>query len=123
VIVFGYLAKNNLHWLWLSSLMLVLQWFTDCFMVRSVGTETRAFQSGDFLWITAAGLCFYGLYFIGYSFLLTVFLAIYFPADWRVRHVYGKFVSFVRSNGEFKITYLGTARRKSASGLLYLIQF
>jgi len=31
LIAFGYLSKNNLNWLWLSSLMFALQWFTDCF--------------------------------------------------------------------------------------------
>jgi len=31
LIIFGYLAKNNFTWLWLSSLMLFLQWFTDSF--------------------------------------------------------------------------------------------
>jgi archaetidylinositol phosphate synthase len=31
LIAFGYLARGNLSWLWLSSLMLMLQWFTDCF--------------------------------------------------------------------------------------------
>ena len=42
---FGYLAayQNNLHWLWLSSLMLVLQWFT-----RSVsGGRSRREENGS----------------------------------------------------------------------------
>jgi len=31
IIIFGYLAKDNFSWLWLSSLMIFLQWFTDSF--------------------------------------------------------------------------------------------
>ena len=31
LIVFGCLARNNISWLWLSSLVLFLQWFTDSF--------------------------------------------------------------------------------------------
>lgn len=30
-IIFGYLAKENLHWLWMVSLMIVLQYITDLF--------------------------------------------------------------------------------------------
>ncbi len=31
LIIFGYFARENIHWLWLSSLMVFLQWFTDSF--------------------------------------------------------------------------------------------
>jgi len=31
LIVFGWLARISYHWLWGSSLMLFLQWFTDSF--------------------------------------------------------------------------------------------
>lgn len=31
IVLFGFLTKYSIHWLWLSSIMLVLQWFTDSF--------------------------------------------------------------------------------------------
>ena len=31
LMIFGHFAKDNINWLWLSSLMVFLQWFTDSF--------------------------------------------------------------------------------------------
>ena len=109
VILFGCLAKNNLHWLWLSSLMLVLQWFTDCFdgalgRHRDTGIPKWGFYMDHFL-----DFIFMACIFIGYSFLLDgipkniVLLLI---------PVFGAFMasSFLSfgATGEFKITYFGT---------------
>jgi phosphatidylglycerophosphate synthase len=108
LIAFGYLAKNNLHWLLLSSLMLALQWFTDCFdgalgRHRDTGIPKWGYYMDhllDFVFMCAI--------FIGYSFLLEgagkVIIYLLMP-------VFGCFMasSFLSfgATGEFKITYLG----------------
>lgn len=109
LIAFGYLAGGNLSWLWLSSLMLALQWFTDCFdgalgKFRDTGIPKWGYYMDhllDFVFICSL--------LIGYSFLVEgasktlVFLLI---------PVFGCFManSFLSfgATGEFKITYLGT---------------
>jgi phosphatidylglycerophosphate synthase len=83
LIVFGYLAQRNYNWLWLSSLMMVLQWFTDCFdgalgRFRDTGIPKWGFFMDHFL-----DFVFMCSIFIGYSFLAS----------------FG-------ATGEFKITYL-----------------
>ena len=109
LIAFGYLAKFNIHWLWLSSLMLALQWFTDCFdgalgRHRDTGIPKWGFYVDHLL-----DFAFMCSIFIGYSFLLEgtsrVILYLLIP-------VFGCFMasSFLSfgATGEFKITYLGT---------------
>lgn len=41
-IIFGYFAKDNLQWLWLVSLMIVLQYITDLLTARWEDREIRA---------------------------------------------------------------------------------
>jgi len=108
LIAFGWLAGSNLAWLWLSSLMLFLQWFTDCFdgalgKSRDTGIPKWGYYMDHFL-----DFVFMCTIFIGYSFLVEgtnrtlVFLLI---------PVFGCFMasSFLSfgATGEFKITYLG----------------
>jgi archaetidylinositol phosphate synthase len=109
LIAFGFLAKDNLAWLWLSSLMLILQWFTDCFdgalgRFRDTGIPKWGYYMDhllDFVFMCAI--------FIGYSFLIEgtsrtlVFLLIPVFGCFMV----SSFLSF-GATGEFKITYLGT---------------
>ncbi len=108
LIAFGYLANSNLVWLWLSSLMLVLQWFTDCFdgalgKFRDTGIPKWGYYMDhllDFVFMCAI--------FVGYSFLVEgpnkIFIYLLIP-------VFGLFMasSFLSfgATGEFKITYLG----------------
>jgi phosphatidylglycerophosphate synthase len=73
LILFGYYAKNNIHWLWLSSLMLVLHWFTDCFdgalgRYRDTGIPKWGFYMDHLL-----DFVLMACVFIGYSFLLDGF--------------------------------------------------
>ena len=109
LIGFGYMAKENLNWLWLSSLMLVLQWFTDCFdgalgKFRDTGIPKWGYFMDHFL-----DFVFMCSIFIGYSFLVNgtnkIFIFLLIP-------VFGSFMasSFLSfgATGEFKITYLGT---------------
>ena len=107
LIVFGYLARNNLAWLWLSSLMLFLQWFTDSFdgalgKYRDTGIPKWGYYMDHFL-----DFVFMSSVLIGYSFLLVgsskelVYLLV---------PVFGCFMlsSYLAfgATGEFKITYL-----------------
>jgi phosphatidylglycerophosphate synthase len=108
LIAFGYLAKGNLHWLWLSSLMLVLQWFTDSFdgalgRFRNTGIPKWGYYMDHLL-----DFVFMCSILVGYSFLVEgtgkTFVYLLIP-------VFGSFMasSFLSfaATGEFKITYLG----------------
>ena len=108
LIVFGYLARNNYAWLWLSSLMLVLQWFTDSFdgalgRFRDTGIPKWGYFMDHFL-----DFVFMSSIFIGYSFLVEgvskeiVYLFIVVFGGFMV----SSYLAFGATN-EFKITYLG----------------
>ena len=106
-IIFGYLARSNHSWLWLSSLMLFLQWFTDSFdgalgRFRDTGIPKWGFFMDHFL-----DFVFMSSIFIGYSFLADGFskqiILLFIP-------VFGCFMvssylAFGATN-EFKITFL-----------------
>jgi archaetidylinositol phosphate synthase len=108
LIIFGWLAKDNIHWLWLSSLMIFMQWFTDSFdgalgRYRDTGIPKWGYYMDHFL-----DYVFICSVLIGYTFLLEdqgkqiVYLLI---------PVFGCFIvssylAFGATN-EFKITFLG----------------
>ena len=108
LIILGYLGRGNHTWLWLSSLMLFLQWFTDSFdgalgRFRDTGIPKWGFFMDHFL-----DFVFMSSIFIGYSCLLEGFskqiVYLFIP-------VFGCFMvssylAFGATN-EFKITYLG----------------
>ncbi|MCL5269294.1 MAG: hypothetical protein M1457_01765 [bacterium] len=108
LIVFGWLARRNHHWLWGSSLMLFLQWFTDSFdgalgRRRDTGIPRWGFFMDHFL-----DFIFMSAVFVGYAFLFTG------PARdllYLLMLVYGAMMvsSFLAygATGQFKITYLG----------------
>lgn len=111
MVAFGYMAgqSGNAHWLWLSSLMLFLQWFTDCFdgalgRHRDTGIPKWGFYMDHFL-----DFVFNSCVFIGYSFLLE---GVNKQLALLMVPVFGGYMvsSFLAfgSTGEFKITYLGT---------------
>ncbi len=108
LILFGYLARTSLHWLWLSSLMLFLQWFTDSFdgalgRYRDTGIPKWGYHMDhflDFIFMCAV-LVGYALLFQGQSGTLFLLLV----------PIYGglmvnSYLSFAATN-EFKITFLG----------------
>lgn len=111
VIGFGMLAgkMGNLHWLWGSSLMIFLQWFTDCFdgaigRHRNEGLIKWGFYMDHFL-----DFVFMCSVFIGWSFL---FNGINHKLMWFLSLGMGclmvnAFLAFGATN-EFKITYLAT---------------
>ena len=110
LVAFGYLAeKHSLHWLWLSSLMLFLQWFTDSFdgalgRLRDFGIPKWGFYMDHFL-----DYIFMSCVFIGWSFLfkgrnnLILWAMVMTMGSLMVN----SFLSF-GATGEFKITYLRT---------------
>jgi archaetidylinositol phosphate synthase len=111
VIGFGMLAgkTGNLHWLWLSSLMIFLQWFTDCFD----GANGRHRNEGLVKW------GFYMDHFLDFVFMCSVFIGWSFLFDgvnsilmWFMSLGMGclmvnAFLAFGATN-QFKITYLAT---------------
>jgi len=109
VLLFGWAAQYNLHWLWGSSAMLALQWFTDSFD----GALGRLRDTGIPKW------GFYTDHLLDFLFMWAVFVSYVFLIDgWHVHLLFALgFVytammasSFLRfaATGEFKITYLGT---------------
>jgi len=111
VIGFGMLAgkTGNLHWLWLSSLMIFMQWFTDCFD----GAIGRHRNEGLVKW------GFYMDHFLDFVFMCSVFIGWSFLFDgvnnklmWFMSLGMGclmvnAFLAFGATN-QFKITYLAT---------------
>ena len=111
VIGFGMLAgrSGNLHWLWASSFMIFMQWFTDCFD----GAIGRARNEGLIKW------GFYMDHFLDFVFMCSVFIGWSFLAEglnnkllWFMSLGMGclmvnSFLGFGATN-TFKITYLGT---------------
>lgn len=107
LLVFGCLARANLNWLWLSSLMLFLQWFTDSFdgalgRYRDTGIPKWGFYMDHFL-----DFVFMSSVFLGYSFLFEGLnkALIFFMVPAFGCLMVSSFLAF-GATGEFKITYL-----------------
>ncbi len=107
LIIFGYLAVGNINWLWASSIMIFLQWFTDSFdgalgRFRDTGIPKWGFFMDHFL-----DFVFMCAILIGYSFLFEglnkqiIYLLIPIFGCFMV----SSYLSF-GATGEFKITYL-----------------
>lgn len=111
VIGFGCLAgkTGNLHWLWVSSAMIFLQWFTDCFD----GAIGRHKNTGLIKW------GFFMDHFLDFVFMCSVFIGWSYLFDgvhnklmWFMSLGMGclmvnSFLNFGATNS-FKITFLGT---------------
>ncbi len=118
---FGYLAKNNLHWLWGSSLMLFLQWFTDCFdgavgRKRNTGLIKWGYYMDHFL-----DFVFMWTVFAGYAFLLegsNVFW-LFTLAFFYLALMVHSFLDFSVTN-EFQITYLNLGPTEIRLGFILL---
>jgi len=108
LIIFGWLARNNYHWLWGSSTMLFLQWFTDSFdgalgRYRDTGIPKWGYYMDHFL-----DFVFMSSVLIGYSFLLNVSdrQLVYLLIPVCGCFMVSSYLAFGATN-EFKITYLG----------------
>lgn len=111
VVGFSCLAgrTSNLNWLWLSSLMIFLQWFTDCFD----GAVGRHKQTGLIKW------GFFMDHFLDFVFMCSVFIGwsylfegVYSKLFWYMSLAMGclmvnAFLGYGAS-GRFQIAYLGT---------------
>ena len=109
LLVSGYLAKDGHGWLWLSSLMIFLQWFTDSFdgalgRFRDTGIPKWGFYMDHFL-----DFVFMSAMFISYSFLLEEpnRTLVFFMLPVFGCFMVNSFLAF-GATGEFKITYLRT---------------
>jgi phosphatidylglycerophosphate synthase len=107
LIIFGWLARNNHHWLWLSSLMLALQWFTDSFdgalgRYRDTGIPKWGYYMDHFL-----DFVFMSALLIGYSFLVAspAKQMVYFLIPIAGCFMVSSYLAFGATN-EFKITFL-----------------
>jgi len=109
VIVFGYLAQRNVNWLWGSSVMLFMQWFTDSFD----GALGRYRDTGIPKW------GYYMDHLLDYVFLCALVIGYSFLFEGREREIifflipiFGCFMVSAYlafgSTSEFKITYMGT---------------
>jgi phosphatidylglycerophosphate synthase len=107
LIVFGWLAKSSYYWLLGSSLMLFLQWFTDCFdgalgRYRDTGIPRWGYYMDHFL-----DFVFMCSLLIGYSFLLEgagrQMIYLFIPVAGCF--IVSSYLAF-GATGEFKITYL-----------------
>ncbi len=107
IVIFGYLAKDNINWLWLTSLMIFMQWLTDG-LDGSVG---RYRKEGFIKW------GYYMDHFLDYIFLCSIligysfFMNDHFNSLFFILAIFGAFMvnsylSFAATN-KFKITYLG----------------
>ncbi|MCK4913908.1 MAG: CDP-alcohol phosphatidyltransferase family protein [Planctomycetes bacterium] len=121
LVVFGYLAKNNLNWLWLSSLVLFLQWFTDSFdgalgRHRDTGIPKWGFYMDHFL-----DFVFMSSVFLGYSFLFEGLnkVLVFFMVPAFGCLMVSSFLAF-GATGEFKITYLRTGPTEIRIGFIIL---
>jgi len=108
LILFGYLARHSLHWLWLSSIMLAAQWFTDSFDGALGRHRERGLVKWGFFMDHLLDFFFMSAIFIGYAFILEgrpMFLMLFLMLVYQGMNV-NSWLSFACTN-EFKITYLG----------------
>ncbi|NTU73613.1 hypothetical protein HGB07_05620, partial [Candidatus Roizmanbacteria bacterium] len=107
IILFSYLAKTNIHWLWAVSIMIVLQYLSDLFD----GAVGRYRKTGLIKW------GYYMDHFLDYIFLCSILIGYSFLVDDHYKYllfftltVLGAFMvnSFLMFGvtNEFKITYL-----------------
>jgi archaetidylinositol phosphate synthase len=109
LVLSGWLARENMHWLWLASAMMVMQWFTDCFdgalgRYRDTGIPKWGYYMDhflDFVFMCCA-LIGYALLFEGLHRTIFLMLIPIFGA-----FMVNSYLSFAATS-EFKITFLGT---------------
>lgn len=108
LIISGYLAKQDLRWLWVASGMLFMQWFTDSFdgalgRYRDTGIPKWGFYMDHFLDFVfmCAILIGYALLFEGLNRILLLGLIPIFGG-----FMVNSYLSFAATT-EFKITFLG----------------
>jgi archaetidylinositol phosphate synthase len=121
LILAGSLARANLHWLWLASAMLFMQWFTDSFdgalgRYRDTGIPKWGYYMDHFLDFVfmAAALIGYALLFDGLPRTRFLILIPIFGA-----FMVSSYLSFAATS-EFKITFLGAGPTELRLALILL---
>jgi phosphatidylglycerophosphate synthase len=121
VVLFGWLARENLHWLWGSSVMIVGQYLTDLFD----GAVGRRRNTGLIKW------GFFMDHFLDYIFLCSLILAYYLvaPAGYDVwfiallgltgGHMVHSFLAFAATN-EFRISFAGLGPTETRIGFIII---
>jgi len=107
--VFGYLARCNLHWLWASSVMIFLQWFTDCFDGALGRHRDRGLVKWGYYMDHLLDFLFMWCIFAVYFFLLdnNMSIILLFTAAFLYSALMAHaFLAFSITNA-FQITYLG----------------
>ena len=106
IVLFGYLAQDNIHWMWGASLMILLQYITDLFdgavgRFRNTGLIRWGYYMDHFL-----DYVFLCSILIGYSFLFNdTFNSLFFILAIFGSFMVNSYLSFASTN-EFKIAYL-----------------
>lgn len=108
IILFGFLANQNIDWIWAISLFIFLQWITDLFD----GSVGRFRNTGLIRW------GYYMDHFLDYIFLCSILISYSFiiPSDsiYLLLFIFVLFVAFMVSSylhfaitNEFRISYFG----------------
>ena len=117
-LAFGYMSQFNIHWLWGSSAMLILQYITDLFdgavgRMRNTGLVKWGYYADHFL-----DYIFMCCILIGYSFFIPDQYGILFF----IMMIYGAFMvnSFIHfaATNDFTISYLGFGPTEARIGFI-----
>jgi phosphatidylglycerophosphate synthase len=118
VLLFGYMAQYNIHWLWGTSFMILCQYITDLFdgavgRLRNTGLIKWGYYADHFL-----DYIFMSCILIGYSFFIPDRFGILFF----IMMIYGgfmvnSFISFAATN-QFQISYLGVGPTEARIGFI-----
>jgi len=118
VIVFGYLSKTNIHWLWGTTLMVICQYLSDLFdgavgRYRNTGLVKWGYYTDHFL-----DYIFMSCLLIGYSFFIPDEYGVLFY----ILIIYGgfmvnSFISFAATN-RFEISYFGFGPTEARIGFI-----
>ena len=118
VLVFGYLARYNIHWLWGTSFMIFCQYITDLFdgavgRLRNTGLIKWGYYADHFL-----DYIFMSCLLIGYSFFIPDRYGVLFF----ILMIYGgfmvnSFISFAATN-RFEISYFGFGPTEARIGFI-----
>lgn len=117
-LAFGYAAQYNIHWLWGTSAMIVLQYITDLFdgavgRYRNTGLIKWGYYADHFL-----DYIFMSCLLIGYSF----FIPDKFGALFFLMMIYGGFMvnSFIHfaATNQFQISYFGFGPTEARIGFI-----
>lgn len=117
-LVFGYLAQYNIHWLWDTSAMIIMQYITDLFdgaigRHRNTGLIKWGYYADHFL-----DYIFMSCLLIGYSFFIPDRFGILFF----LMMIYGGFMvnSFIHfaATNQFEISYFGFGPTEARIGFI-----